>query len=137
VSTTGFRRWAGIAAIVGAIYAAIGLWFPNPAEPERQFAWRLAAWIVSGVVFAAHISYEQLRWRSSVRATALHAALSAGLGAFGLAAAATVRALSAGSGRLVLHAISLVAWPLLVAVPAFLVALAAAAVLARARPWRI
>jgi len=129
------RQWAGIAAIVGAIYAAIGLWFPNPSSAaEQQFAWRLAAWIVSGVVFAAHIGYEQLRLRSSVRATALHAALAAALGAFGLAAAATVRALNAGSGRLVLHAISLVAWPLLVAVPAFLAALGAAAVLARVRP---
>ena len=129
-------RWAGIAVVAGVIYAAIGLWFPNPADPERQFAWRLAAWIVSGVVFAAHISYEQLGLGSSVRATALHAALAAALGGFGLAAAATVRALSSGSGRLVLHAISLVAWPLLVAVPAFLVALAAAAVVARVRPGR-
>jgi gamma-glutamylcyclotransferase (GGCT)/AIG2-like uncharacterized protein YtfP len=137
VSTVGSRRWAGIAAIAGAVYAAIGLWFPNPAAgSEHQFALRLAAWIVSGVVFAAHISYEQLQSRSSVRATALHATLAAALGAFLLAAGAAVRAWMHGSERLVLHAIALVAWPLLVATPAFLVALAAAAVLARVRPGR-
>jgi hypothetical protein len=137
VSTVDSRQWAWIAAIVGAVYAAIGLWFPNPASPsEQQFAWRLAAWIVSGVVFAGHIAWEQLGSRSPVRATALRAALAAALGAFLLAAVAAVRAWVHGSERLVLHAIALVAWPLLVAIPAFLVALAAAAVLARVRPSR-
>jgi hypothetical protein len=135
VSTIDSRRWAGIAAIVGAVYAAIGLWFPNPAAPsEHQFAWRLAAWIVSGVVFAGHIAWEQLGAHSPVRATALRATLAAALGAFLLAAVAGVRAWLHGSERLVLHVIALVAWPLLVAIPAFLVALAAAAVLARVRP---
>ena len=137
VSTADFRRWAGIAAMVGAVYAAIGLWFPNPAAASgQQFAWRLAAWIVSGVVFAAHIAYQQLGARSTVRATALRAALAAALGAFLLAAVAAARAWLHGSERLVLHAIALLAWPLLVAIPAFLVALAAAAVLARVRPGR-
>ncbi len=132
MSATGSGRWLALAAIVAVVYTAIGLWFPNPAEPrEQQIAWRLGAWIVSGVVFAAQIAYEQLRWRSPVRATALHAALAAALGAFGLAAAATLRALVGGSGRLMLHAISLLAWPFVTALPAFLVALAAAAVLAR------
>jgi hypothetical protein len=130
-------RWVRIALIAAATYAAIGLWFPNPRDPsEGQFAWRLAAWIVSGVVFAAHISVEQLALGTSARATALHAALGAAMGAFVLAAAAGVRAWLHGTGRLALHAIALVAWPLITAIPAFLVALAAAVALSRVRPWR-
>jgi hypothetical protein len=60
--------------------------------------------------------------------------LAVALGAFGLAAAATVRALLSGTGNMRLHAIALVAWPMLTAVPAFLVAIAVAAVLARRKP---
>jgi len=137
MSTPARGRWVRIALIAAAVYAAIGLWFPNPRDPSQgQFAWRLAAWIVSGVVFAAHISFEQLGLGTSVRATALHAALGAAIGAFVLAAVAAGRAWLHGTGRLVLHAIALVAWPLITAIPAFLVALAAAAVLSRVRPWR-
>jgi len=137
MSASDSGRWVRFALIAAATYAAIGLWFPNPRDPsEGQFAWRLAAWIVSGVVFAAHISFEQLGLGTSARATALHAALGAAMGAFVLAAVAAGRAWIQGTGRLVLHAIALIAWPLLAAFPAFLVALAAAAVLSRVRPWR-
>jgi hypothetical protein len=94
--------------------------------------WRLAAWVVSAAVYAAHIGYEHFRLGNSPRATALHAALAVAVGAFLLAVAATVRAVTVPS-----HApyrqylLALVAWPLVTAVPAFLVALAVAALLAR------
>jgi len=55
---------------------------------------RLLAWLISGAGFAAQIGYEQLRLRSSPVSAALHAALAAGLGAFGLAVAANVHALA-------------------------------------------
>ena len=50
---------------------------------------------------------------------------------FGLAVAAVVHSLWAASGNLHLLFVALVAWPVITALPAFLVALAASAVLAR------
>jgi hypothetical protein len=92
-------------------------------------AWRLVAWAISAVAFAAHIAYDRIRLRSSATATALHASLAVALGAFALAVAANLHAAAAatpGQGRSRLL-VALAAWPLLTAVPAFLVALAAAA----------
>jgi hypothetical protein len=57
--------------------------------------------------------------------------LAVALGALALAAAAIFHALFSGTGNTRLLAIALVAWPILTAVPAFLVALAVAAALAR------
>ena len=71
---------------------------------------------------------------NSPLATALHASLAAALGAFGLAVSANIHALWATSGYEYLFAVALVLWPIMIAVPAFVVALAAAAVLARMRP---
>jgi hypothetical protein len=95
--------------------------------------WRLAAWGVSAVVYAAHIGYEQFRMDSSPRATALHTAVAVAIGAFGLAVAANVHEVWVASSYRRSLAVALVAWPALVAVPAFVVALVAAVVLARTR----
>src|SRR6059058_2850485 len=81
---------------VGVAYAAIGVVFgalAGDASSHRMVvAWRLAAWIASIVAFAAHIAYEGLALRSSLRGTALRVALAAGLGAFGLAVTARLHA---------------------------------------------
>jgi len=61
--------------------------------------------------------------------TAIHASLAVALGAFGLAVAANLHPHPASA----LYLVALVAWPVLTALPAFLVALAVAAVLARVR----
>ena len=90
-------------------------------------AWRLSAWVASAVVFGAHIVYERRRRRSSVPLTALRAALGAALGSFGLAAAAVFHELRSGQGNLQLLLFALIAWPTMTAVPAFLVAIVAAA----------
>lgn len=87
--------------------------------------------MVSAVVYAAHIGYEHFRIRSSPRSTALHVALGAAVGAFGLAAAAIVHSLVTGTGNLRLLRIALLIWPLITGVPAFVVALVLTAVLAR------
>src|SRR5437763_142750 len=71
--------------LAAAAYAAIGIVFAAlPADAHHVRVWRLAAWLASAVVAAAHILYEQYRLRSSPRATALHAAGAVALGAFGL-----------------------------------------------------
>jgi hypothetical protein len=97
-----------------------------------RFVWRLGAWVTCGVVYVAHIAYEHFRLCNSPFATALDVTKAVALGAFLLAVAATVHAAIVSS-----HApfwqflIALVAWPIITAVPAFVVALAIAAVFAR------
>jgi len=127
--------WFAWAVAAGTLYLIIGVGFA-PLSVPSVFFWRLAAWIVSAVVYAAHIGYEHLRIRSSPRSTALHVALGAAVGAFGLAAAALVHSLLTGTGNLHLLRIALLIWPLITGVPAFVVALVLAAVLARVpRRW--
>jgi hypothetical protein len=117
-----------IAGIVAAELAA------KAASHQAVVAWRLAAWVVSAIAFGAHIVYEQVRLRSSPRITALHVAAAAGLGAFGLAAAANIHALTGSSPRhSTMLLLSLAIWPVITALPAFVVALVAATLLARAR----
>jgi len=109
--------------------------FPNPdytTGTQTQLLWRLGAWLISAVVFVFHIGYEHFRLRNSPLTTALHTTTGVAFGAFLLALAATIRATT-----LVLHVpfsrylLSLVLWPIFTAVPAFLVSLFVAAILAR------
>jgi hypothetical protein len=109
----------------------VGIVFALPTSHVR--AWRLAAWAVSAVGFAAHIAYERFRLRDPPGLAALHVALAAALGAFGLAVGANIHSLSVGSDRhRQLLLLSLAIWPVITAVPAFLVALVANVVLRRA-----
>jgi hypothetical protein len=110
--------------IIGIAFAALAR--------EAGVAWRLAAWVISAALFAAHIGYEHARLRSPPRTAALHAALAVALGAFGLAVAATVHAVATASFRGA-FVIALVAWPILTGLPAYLFALALAAALSLAR----
>ena len=125
------RRWLIAVLVAGAIYLLSGIAFgalAGRAETSQlRVAWRLAAWGISAGAFAVHIGYERIRLRHSSGRTALHVALAAALAAFGLAVAANLHALRAAEGNRRLLAIALVAWPVLTAVPAFLVALATAA----------
>jgi len=122
--------------LLGVAYFVIGIVFATLANPvvsdQVRVIWRLAAWVASAAVYAAHIGYEHFRLGNSTRATALHAATAVALGAFLLAVAATVHKVMVPANtpywRFLL---ALVVWPLITALPAFLVALAVAAVLAR------
>jgi len=122
-----------VSAIVltGFAYAAIGLGFSALARQSGP-RWRFAAWAISAAVFGAHIAYEHIRLRTAARRTALSAALGVALGGLGLAAAATLRQMGSAGFRPGL-VIALVAWPLLLGIPAFLVALAATAGLSLVR----
>jgi len=118
--------------LVAVAYAAIGIVFAALAvDAHHVRAWRLAAWVASAVVAAAHIWYEHYRLGSSPRPTALHAAGAVALGAFGLALAANVHWLVAGTHGQRPPLLALPVWPVVTALPAFLAALAIAAVLAR------
>jgi hypothetical protein len=123
---------------LGLVYFVVGILFGElagvAASHRMRVAWRGAAWVVSAVAFGAHIAYEQLRLRSSPRATAFHASSAAALGAFGLAVAANVHAYAVSAREhALMRALSLVIWPVITMLPAFVVALVLAVLLARAR----
>lgn len=130
MSASGQQSWFGKAVLIGVLYSAIGVVFALPHNQVR--VWRLAAWVISAAVYGAHIGYEHFRRRNSPSSTALHVAVAAGIGGFVLAVAAIVHSLFVTPGyhrsRIIL---ALVVWPVFVGVPAFLVALAVTAVLAR------
>jgi len=130
-----WRRWSAGAFLAGTVYVVIGLGFARLAAPS-VFFWRLSAWVVSAVIYVAHITYEHFRLRNSPRITALHVALGAAVGAFGLAAAATVRSLLTGTGNPRLLRIALLVWPVITGVPAFVVALVLSSVLGRLQRYR-
>ena len=137
------QRWLRAVLLVGVVYLVVGVTFATLAgrsgSGQMRGVWRLVAWVVSAAAFAAHIGYEHFRLRHPPRRTALHAALAAALGAFGLAVAANVHRYSAASNdqRSFGLTLALVAWPALCGLPAFVVALAAASGLALVRRRRL
>src|SRR5438552_18079452 len=119
-------------AVIGIVFAALD----KSADADHVHPWRLAAWAASAAVAAAHIGYEHYRLGRSPRPTALHAAGAVALGAFGLALAANIHWLFAGTHGQRPPLLALPVWPVVTALPAFLAALAIAAVLARFRRVR-
>jgi hypothetical protein len=126
------QSWVRTAVFLGIGYALVGIVFAVPTTHVQ--AWRLAAWVVSAMVFAAHIAYERFGLQNSPVSAALHIAFAVALGAFGLAFGANIHSLSAGSTNQhrQLLLLSLGIWPVITALPAFLVALGTNMVLARA-----
>ncbi len=125
--------------LLGIFYCVVGLVSGSlagqAASHQALVAWRWAAWVISAIAFGAHIVYEQVRLHTSPRITALHVSGAAGLGAFGLAVAANIHGLTVSPGRpSLLMGLSLVIWPVMTAVAAFVVALVAAILFARV--WR-
>jgi len=123
------QSWIRAALLAGAAYFIVGRVFAIPVT--RVHFWRLAAWLVSGAVFAAHIGYEHFRLRHSPRPTASHAALAVALGALALAVAGALHKLMATSALEPRWLLAFIVWPAATGLPAFLVALVAAAVLTR------
>ncbi len=121
--------WIRAALLVGLAYFLIGRVFAAPTT--NQHLWRLAAWVLSGAVYAAQIWYEHFRLRSPPRSTALHVALAVAIGAFLLALAGMIHSLLTGSSLRPAWLLALIIWPVVTAAPAFLVAFVAAAGLPR------
>ena len=123
------RAWVRVALLLGAMYFVIGRVFSLPTD--HVHAWRLAAWMVSGGVYAAHIWYEHFRLRSAPRLTAMHVAVAVAIGGFALAIAGMMHSHSPASGLRPAWLLALVLWPAFTALPAFLGALVAATLLPR------
>lgn len=128
---SGRKPWLSTVILVGVLYLAVGLASTAlagaAASTQLRSVWRWSAFGLSAVVFAAHIAHEHFRLRTTSRETAWHASVAVAFGAFGLALAANIHDLGSTSGYRPRMLIALVAWPLLTAVPAFLVALVVAA----------
>jgi hypothetical protein len=127
------QSWIRAAVLIGVAYALIGIAFAVPASHVQ--AWRLAAWALSAIGYGAHIAYEHFQLKNSSGAAALHVAVAVAIGAFGLAVGANVHSLSVASPRaqLQLLRLSLAIWPVITALPAFLVALGINVALSLAR----
>ena len=131
------QRWLSPLILVGLLYLAVGLAssaLAAAASNRMVSFWRVSAFVVSAVVFAAHIADEHVRLRHTARATAWHASMAVASGAFALALAANIHDLGSASGYRPRMLIALAAWPILTALPAFVVALAVATGLGRKRP---
>ena len=132
MSETPRQSWVRTVVLLGFGYALVGIVFAVPATHVQ--AWRLAAWVVSAAGYATHIAYERFHLNNSPGSAALHVAFAVALGAFGLAVGANIHSLSTGqtNQHRQLLLLSLGIWPIITALPAFLVALGTNVVLARA-----
>jgi hypothetical protein len=126
------QAWLRVALLVGVVYFLIGTVFALPANDLRL--WRLSAWVVSGGAYAVHIAYEHYRLGSTPRVGAAHIALAVAIGAILLAVAGMLHALTTASALRPTWLLALVVWPAVTAIPAFVGALVAGAVLARLPP---
>lgn len=137
-STTGADSKYHKQLLVGVAYFIVGIVFGELAKragsEQTRFAWRLTAWVLSGAVYAGHIGYEHFKLRNTPRVVALHVGSAAAFGAFLLAVAAMVHAMTVSShAPYWLFVIALFAWPLSTGLPASLVALLVSGVLAHVR----
>lgn len=130
---SGRHQWLSTAIFVGVLYLAVGLasiaLAGRAASPQMLSFWRLSAFALSALVFAVHIACEHFRLRNKATPAAWHACVAVAFGAFGLALMANIHDLGSASGYRSRMLVALVAWPLLTAVPAFIVALLVALVL--------
>ena len=126
------QPWIRAALLLGALYLVVGRLFAAPATYVQE--WRLAAWMVCGVAFAAHIAYEHFRLRHSPLLVASHAALAVAIGALLLALAGMINSLWTTSALRPIWFLAIFLWPAFTAIPAFLVALVLATLLKHLRP---
>jgi vacuolar-type H+-ATPase subunit I/STV1 len=131
------RPWFRMAILLGAVYFVFGVAFAAFASwsgtSTMRETWNRLGFVASAIAFALHIGYEQFRLRHSPLITASHVAMAVALGAFALAVRANIHGYRVDSNNKRLLAFALIAWPVITAIPGFVVALVAATGLSRAR----
>ena len=125
------KRWLRAVILLGAVYFVFGIAFAafagSSGSNSMREIWNRLGFLASAIAFALHIGYEHFRLRNSPLITASHVSMAVALGAFALALNANVHGYRVGSSNQRLLAFALIAWPAITAVPAFVVALVAAA----------
>ncbi|MCW5849619.1 MAG: hypothetical protein KIT87_06025 [Anaerolineae bacterium] len=137
MDASGRQRWLAVIVLVAIVYFGVGILFAalaNSAAANMVRTWRLAAWFISALAFAAHVGYERFRFRTPPLTTALHTAGAVALGAFGLAVAAILWGQSGATDFQLTRTLAFLVWPVLAGLPAFVVVLAVSALLIRVRP---
>jgi uncharacterized protein (DUF486 family) len=128
------KRWFLMVMVLGAAYFVFGVAFAAFASwsgsSSMRETWNRLGFLASAIAFGVHIGYEHFRLRNSPLITASHVSTAVALGAFALAVKANIHGLRVGASNQRLLLFALVAWPAITAVPAFVVALVAAAALA-------
>ena len=117
------RPWFVSAVLVALIYPLIGITFALPAHGAATRPWRLAAWLASAVVFAAHVRFEHSRFRDLPSRAALHVSAAVAMGAFLLAVWINVHLWFAGGQQSPRPLLALLIFPLVTGLPAFVVGL--------------
>jgi len=120
------RAWMFVLASAGYVLAGAGTAFlaGSASSAAAVKAWRLGSWLFSLLIFGCHFAGER-RLRSGPVSSARILASAVALGACGVAALGPLRAHWGDPARSRLVLLSIVAWPLITGVPAFLVALSA------------
>ncbi len=131
------QRWLPAALLAGVAYPTVGIGFAlldSASGPAQIRVWRLAAWLVSGLVFGAHLFFEQRRSLATLFRVATHSATAVALGAFLLAVWVLVHGHLHGAEPPSPRApLALIVFPLVTGIPSFVVGLAIAALAAKSR----
>jgi len=97
------QSWLRVAILIAFVYPVVGITFAAfgnlSISHQTLVAWRLAAWLVSGVAFLVHLWYEHFWLRNSPSRAALHVSVAVALGAFALAVWVNVHAHWVASDR--------------------------------------
>ena len=128
MSASGGTPWLRATLLAGFMYLIVGRVTILPSD--NVHIWRVVAWLMSVVVFVAHIGYEHVKLRNAPRNIAIHVAIAVAIGAFGLAIAGMIHSVTLGQFRPAWF-VALVAWPAVTAIPAFFAALVVAVILRR------
>ena len=125
------RPRIGSILLAGAAYVAASVGAAALSGTVSARTWRLTAWLLSVAIFAIHFIIERNR-RLPRANVAARVAMAVAVGALGVAVLGPVRAHWGEPSRPKLILLSVVAWPIITGVPAFLVALVSAIALDRA-----
>jgi hypothetical protein len=119
------KKWIPPALLAGVLYFVVGFclgtFAGSASSDQSRFGWRLAAWLVSLGIYLGHICYEYFKLKNTPLISSLHLGGGVALGGFLIAISAIVHALSTGSGNLGLLLLALLAFPLVTALPAFVI----------------
>ena len=123
--------------LFAVVYVVLGIIFTvitsSTISDGMKMLWNWAAFVISIAVFVYNIIYEHYRLLNPPRIVALRVSVAVALGAFLLAAAANILTLFADSDKNNLMIFAFAVWPFITAVPAFLISLAVATILAKKR----